>query len=225
MRAVLFDGLGTLLQLREPWRSLERRLLAERLVISPEQAQRAFASEIAYYLEHHLEGTDERSVARLRTRCAGVLHDALPADVRDALLPAALREVMLDCLRFDVYPEAPAALRRLRERALKLVVVSNWDVSLHQVIRDTGLAEFLDGVLCSAEVGEAKPARAVFERALEIAGVAAAQATHVGDSLVNDVRGAHEAGLNAVLLRRDEVAGVKAPADVPVIGSLTELLA
>ena len=55
---------------------------------------------------------------------------AAAADVAGALLAA---------LRFRAFPEAPAVLRALRARGARLVVVSNWDVSLHDVLERTGL--------------------------------------------------------------------------------------
>ena len=51
-----------------------------------------------------------------------------------------------------------AGARRAGARAgLRLVVVSNWDVSLHEVLARTGLTPLLDGAVTSAEVGAAKP--------------------------------------------------------------------
>ncbi|HEY7892838.1 MAG TPA: HAD family hydrolase [Solirubrobacteraceae bacterium] len=223
MRAVLLDGLGTLLELLAPWHSLEERMLAAGLEISSEQARRAFAAEIDYYQDHHLEGTDENSLADLRARCASVLHGALPASLRDALSSQDARRLLLDCLRFSPYPEVPAALLRLRLRGRRLIVVSNWDISLHEVVRNAGLSDLLDGVVSSAEVGQAKPAGAVFKRALALAGVTPAQAVHVGDSLVNDVQGALSVGVAPILLCRSSGAPRQVPAGVPVISSLTQL--
>src|SRR3954466_1016063 len=94
-----------------------------------EIARPAFRAEIAYYLEHHVEGRDEASLDDLRARCARVLGEALgrwaPSDVRAA---------MLDAIRFHAFPDAPPALRELRARGLRLVVASNWDCSLPQVL-------------------------------------------------------------------------------------------
>jgi HAD superfamily hydrolase (TIGR01509 family) len=77
----------------------------------------------------------------------------------------------------------------------------------------------VDGVVTSADVGAAKPDAAVFRRALELAGVDAAGAVHVGDSLDNDVAGARAVGIRAVLVQRDGPP----PAGVEAVRSLTEL--
>jgi putative hydrolase of the HAD superfamily len=108
----------------------------------------------------------------------------------------------------------------MRAAGLRLVVVSNWDASLEQRLAETGLAPLLDGVVASAPFGAAKPDPAIFARALELAGVDAAAAWHVGDSEREDVAGARAAGVAPLLLRR---AGGDAPANVPVIRSLAEL--
>jgi putative hydrolase of the HAD superfamily len=225
MQAVLLDGLGTLLELQPPSPLLESQLRDLHIEITPEQARRAFGAEIAYYVEHHLEGFDCESLAALRTRCAGVLHTALPAAVGDAISGAQLLAVMLDCLRFTVYSDVVSTLGRLRERGRALIIVSNWDISLHQVLRVTGLSELLDGAVTSAEVGQPKPGPAIFEQALDLAGVTARQAMHVGDSLANDVHGALAMGIKPVLLRRAGSTVSRVPAGTRAIDSLTELLA
>ncbi len=82
------------------------------------------------------------------------------------------------------------------------MVVSNWDQSLGSVLARVGLDALLDGVVTSAEVGAAKPDPRIFEAALELAGVSAGEALHVGDSLEEDVAGAHAAGIEVVWLNR-----------------------
>jgi putative hydrolase of the HAD superfamily len=110
-----------------------------------------------------------------------------------------------------------------------VVVVSNWDVSLADVLERVGLAPLVDAVVTSAAVGAAKPSPAIFAHALGLAGVAAQDALHVGDSLDEDVRGAAACGISAVLLRRDEDPVPAAAGDsvstegVATIGGLAEL--
>src|SRR6201999_3348662 len=128
------------------------------------------------------EGRDEVSLAKLRRRCAGVLHDALPAAARERVDPDELVPAMLASLRFRAYPDVPAWLAVLRAAGLKLAVVSNWDVSLGEVLERVGLAELLDCIVTSAAAGAAKPDPAVFERALECLGLQPEEAVHLGDS-------------------------------------------
>jgi putative hydrolase of the HAD superfamily len=222
MKAILLDALGTLVQLEPPAPRL-RTELADRfgVEVSEAQAAQAIAAEIAYYRAHLDEGRDTARLRALRRSCAEVLSAALPPSDRLRSLDAgAMTEALLASLEFSAFPDAEPALQRFREQGLRLVVVSNWDVSLHGVLERLALAPRLVGILTSAEVGVRKPGAAIFERALAIAGVDASEAIHVGDSLEEDVAGARAAGIEPVLVRRDGGAGRPG---VRTIASLDEL--
>lgn len=216
--------MGTLVSMAPPWPALARRLAGHGVELGEDEARAAFGAEISYYREHHLEGRDAASLADLRRRCAAVLHAALPAPARERIAAPELVEPMLASLSFAAFADAAPALRALRERGTRLVVASNWDVSLAGVLADVGLAELLDGVVTSAAVGVAKPDPRLFERALELAGVGSAEALHVGDSLELDVAGAAAAGVVPVLVDR-EGAAPALPAGARRISSLAELSA
>jgi putative hydrolase of the HAD superfamily len=132
-----------------------------------------------------------------------------------------LTQALLDALRFAPYPEVPAALEALRERGRALVVVSNWDVSLHEQLAATGLDALVDGAVSSAEVGVGKPHPAIYERALALAEAAPADAAMVGDSPDTDIAGAVALGLAPVLVDRFGAAGAAPGAHR--IASLAEL--
>jgi putative hydrolase of the HAD superfamily len=217
--ALLLDALGTLVTLEPPAPRLRRELAARFAIdVSEAEAARAIGAEIAYYRAHLDEGTDVARLADLRRRCAEALRSALPpvADIGTG----ELTEALLASLRFSAFPDARPAIRAARERGMRVVVASNWDVSLHQVLERVGLSPLLDGIVTSAEAGARKPASAVFERALELAGSSPQAAIHVGDSLDEDVAGARAAGIRPVLLSRD--GGVSLDG-VETISSLAEL--
>lgn len=219
-RAVLLDALGTLVELEPPAAPL-RRELHERfaLEVTEARAGEAVAREIAYYRAHHDEGRDRAALAMLRRRCAAELRSALPAPAGDLPLDA-LSDALMAALRFRPYPDSAPALRALRARGIRLVVVSNWDVSLHEVLARTGLGPLVDGAIASAELGSGKPDVAIFRHALTIAGVPASAALHAGDSYAADVLGARAAGVEPVLVVRD---GREAPEGVAVVRTLAEL--
>jgi len=213
MRAVLLDALGTLLTFEPPAPHLRGALREQGVEVSEDVAAAAIKAEIAYYRAHLHEGRDAAALADLRRRSAAAMEPVLGFD------PGV--ETLLAALRFRAYPDAAPALRELRADGLRLVVVSNWDASLHERLEETGLAPLIDGAIASAELGHAKPDGVIFARALELAGAPAAAALHAGDSPDADVEGALAAGLRAVLVARDGAA--VAPAGVPVISSLAEL--
>jgi putative hydrolase of the HAD superfamily len=220
-RAVLIDSLGTLVALEPPAGRLRATLYREAGVdVSAERATAAFKAEIAYYLEHHLSGRDAESLARLRDECAAVLHEALGLPELDRAL---VRQAMLDSIHFDAFADAAPALRALREGGLRLVVASNWDCSLPDVLAEAGLLHLVDAVVSSAVAGAAKPDSRLFDAALDAAGCGPEEALHVGDSIENDVAGATVAGIAPVLIVRDPAATANVPPGTPVIRALTEL--
>jgi putative hydrolase of the HAD superfamily len=218
--AFLLDALGTLVALEPPAPRLRAELAARfGLEVSEQEAARAIAAEIAYYRSHLDEGRDAAGLASLRRRCAEVLRSALPGDgARLDVDP--LVEALLAALHFTAFPDVRPALRSARERGQRLVVVSNWDVSLLSVLRGLELEPLLDGIVTSAGAGARKPSPAIFEQALGLADVRAADAIHVGDTLDEDVAGAQAAGIEPVLIRRAD--GPPVPG-VRTISSLAEL--
>jgi putative hydrolase of the HAD superfamily len=190
--AVFLDALGTLLELEPPWVLLRDRVPAG---VSDERLVAAVRAEVAYYKEHAHEGRDAASLAELRDRCAELLSRELGAAVSTSEL--------VDSVKMTPYPDAEPALRALRGRGLKLVVVSNWDCSLGEVLERCGLAGLLDGAISSAEAGARKPDPAIFEPALKLAGCGADEALHVGDTVEEDREGAAAAGIRVLIVDRE----------------------
>jgi putative hydrolase of the HAD superfamily len=224
MVALLLDALGTLVRLDPPAPRLRAELAARfGLEIDEDVAAAALLAEIRFYRAHLDEGRDVASLHALRRMCAEVLRGALPASERLAAVGTEeLTAALLAALRFTAFADARPAIAAARSRGLRVVVASNWDVSLHEVLGRLELLPLLDGVVTSAEVGARKPAPAVFHRALELAGASPTGAVHVGDSVEEDVAGARAAGVEPILLSRD---GRPGPNGVRRIASLDELKA
>jgi putative hydrolase of the HAD superfamily len=217
MRATLLDALGTIVELERPWPHLVAELRTRGVSVNEDDARRAMLAEMAYYKRNHDDAKDFAGLKDLRRRCAGIVRGELAT----ALPVADVEEAMLAAIRFRPYPEVPAVLAALRARGAAIVVVSNWDVSLHDVLERTRLRALVDGVVTSAEFGAAKPDPAIFARALEIAGAQAGEAVHAGDDLDADVAGARAAGIEPVLVDRD---GAPPPAGVRTIRTLEGLI-
>ena len=183
--------MGTLLRLEPPAPALARAL-----TIDEAAAERAFRAEVAYYVKHHLDGSDTERLADLRRRCAAIL--AAEAGVE----PEKALEALMGSLEFEAYPDAAPVLTQLRERGLRLVVVSNWDCSLPEVLDRLGLLRLVDDVVVSAVVGAAKPDPRIFRAALDAVHCEPGDAVHVGDSAEADVAGAQAVGIRAVHLDR-----------------------
>ena len=100
---------------------------------------------------------------------------------------------MMDAIEFEPYPDAAPALAALRGGGCGRSACRTGTTSFRAVLERIGLAAAIDGVVTSAVAGARKPDPAIFAPALALAGCAAAEALHVGDS-DEDVAGAHAAG-------------------------------
>jgi FMN phosphatase YigB (HAD superfamily) len=109
----------------------------------------------------------------------------------------------------------------LRERGLKLTIVSNANGKLRVLFDRLGLAGCVDCLLDSHDEGVEKPDPRFFEIALDRSGARHETTIHVGDLYHVDVVGARSAGLRGVLL--DE-AGLYPDVDCPRVRSLGELV-
>jgi HAD superfamily hydrolase (TIGR01509 family) len=187
--AVTIDAYGTLVTLAEPVPALCEGLAALGVERDADAVGRAFAQESAYYREHSFEGRDETSLYELRRRCVAIILDELGS----GLAPEAFVDGFVAAMRFELLPEAGAAVDALRRCGLAVAVVSNWDCALPQHLQGLGLSGVT--VVTSAEAGAPKPDPAVFRRALELLRVRPERALHVGDS-DSDEQGARAAGMH-----------------------------
>ena len=190
-RACLLDALGTTVRLLPPWEQVDRALIDG---LPPDQVRAAFRAEMSFYAAHAHEATGAGRLAELRERCAALLASGLDR-------PVSVEQLM-GSIAFAAYEDAAPALAELRGLGLRLVCVSNWDSELQLVLERIGLAERFDGVVASALAGARKPDPAIFEEALRLAGCAASEAIHVGDTS-EDVEGARAAGIEVLRIERE----------------------
>ena len=111
--------------------------------------------------------------------------------------------------KIELYPETREVLDGLGP--VRTAIVSNAD---HEHVAAWNFTLPVEFILISEAVGAYKPHRLVFERALERLGLAPHEVLHVGDSDVDDVKGAKAAGLRVAWVNRDgraRRAGVPEP--------------
>jgi putative hydrolase of the HAD superfamily len=99
----------------------------------------------------------------------------------------------------DVIP----TLVELKNRGLRLAIISNYDSRIDDLLRGFELERYFDGVHISSRSGAAKPDRDIFLSALRYHQAEPQAALHIGDSLREDVEGASAAGMRAVLIDRN----------------------
>ena len=201
VEAVIFDWGGTLsvfveAELVDAWRLAARHLAADR---EDELTERLVAVEAAF---RATTASHQRSATLADLLAAATAE--LGLDVAEALLEeAAVRhlDAWTDQIRHD--PEARPTLAALRERGLRIGLLSNthWPRAFHErFLERDGLVELIDARLYTSEMPYQKPHGEAFAAALKALDVDdPSHAVFVGDRPWDDVYGAKGAGLRAVL--------------------------
>ena len=125
---------------------------------------------------------------------------------------------------WTLYPEVLETLTSLKERDLILDVISNFDSRLVRILDGLGAGAQFENIFVSSRVGYAKPDRRIFNAALSCHGLAPAQALHVGDSEINDLSGANQAGLKGILVERGKTSAAPASDRINSLRSILALL-
>lgn len=200
VEAVIFDWGGTL----TPWKSIDFhaawRAVADCLVRAGQlaEADAATAAEALAAAEELVwcRSRDEHRSGSLDELFAVAGITATPA-AHAAVLEAWEHATFLD-------PEAPDMLTGLRERGIRVGVLSNttWPRAIHeQIFQRDGVLDLIDGAVYTCEIPWTKPHPEAFRAAM--AAVSAedpAGCVFVGDRPFDDIYGAKQAGMRAVLI-------------------------
>ncbi len=121
---------------------------------------------------------------------------------------------------WQVFDDVIPTLTELKQRGIRLGVISNFDSRLDDLLQALDVRQFFDSVHISTRAGAAKPDPMIFDTALAFHNIEAQQAWHVGDSLREDIEGAQATGIKAILIDRK----THQTENMCCISSLTELL-
>jgi len=222
IRTITLDLDDTLWEIHPVIRRAEQRLyawLGENYPRITEQFEPADLREVrARVVVEHADRAHDLTFLRHTV----LMEVAAAAGYREFLVEEAF--AVFDEVRNDVeiFPEARPALLALKER-FTLIAVTNGNANLEKI----GIGDLFDGHVNAAMAGAAKPARPIFDAAVQAGGAGAEETLHVGDHPLYDVHGAHEAGLRTVWVNRsgDEWPDEYAPPDVEVqhVGELAEI--
>lgn len=220
--AVIFDWGGTL----TPWHTVD---LGAQWVRYAQAADPGRAEQLAALLlaaeeaawsagrEHHRSAR----FADILTEAGVNRHDAAELAYREFWDPHTV-----------IDPDVPALLAALRERGIKIGVLSNtiWSREWHEAIfvRD-GVLDLIDGAVYTSEVPWTKPHPEAFRAAMASVGVHdPARCVFVGDRPYDDISGAQGVGMRAVLVPHSDIPPAQqVPVEVhpdAVIDRLSDLL-
>lgn len=218
VQAVIFDWGGTLtpwhtVDLTEIWHAVCTRHFAAERAVEVATAMHAAERELWQLAEReHRSSTMNHVFER-----AGVApSEDLLASYSSAWEPHTFTD-----------PDAPALLSYLRERGIKVGVLSNtfWPRRWHEeIFRRDGVLDLIDGAVYSSELDWTKPHPAAFQAAMDAVGVTDPRAcVFVGDRPFDDVHGAKSVGMRAVLIPNSDVPTFPGSMPDAVVSRLADL--
>ncbi len=224
-KLVTLDAAGTLVKVRWSPGLLAQECIAKMdLPLNPQLSGDRFSeilrSRWTQYKAVNLQRSMEAGDEFWRELCADWLKD----QGQSATLIDQLSETVWDTLYgpgqtfFSLYDDVLPALDRLEQTGVGLAVISNWDYSLHRILKMLGIHDRFEYVIASLEEGFEKPDACIFHLALKRFGVEPREAIHVGDDATDDHAGAQGVGMRSLLVDRS-----RTDPQMPFISSLADI--
>jgi putative hydrolase of the HAD superfamily len=185
-RAVVFDLWDTLVDFDTVGGRAFQDKVAARLGRDPEE----FAA--LWY-----EGRAQRESGSLRDYLLMLGAEGAVADEVVALRHESTRAMLRP------RPGAVETLRELRERGLRVGLISVCSEDVPEVWRATPFVGLFDSTVFSCAVGMRKPDPRIYLLACEELGIEPAEAIFVGDGANDELAGAERVGMRAVLIHRE----------------------
>lgn len=204
IQAVIFDFIGTLVNVRGYDLEVSKMKLYKAL------CEAGFKTEHEKFLEAYTQAHEKYRIIRyqqlVEVTNAIWVSDALnslgfktvPEDSRIKVAVNLFFEDYLNSLKIRKCTKK--LLKKLSAENYKLGLVSNFTYAplIYAALRKTGINNFFNIVLVSADVGWRKPHPKIFEEALKRLQVKAEEAVYIGDSPDEDIKGAKQIGIKTI---------------------------
>jgi HAD superfamily hydrolase (TIGR01549 family) len=136
-----------------------------------------------------------------------------------AILDSLVRNAQNSALWDQILPGTGDVLQRMAQN-FRIAVISNADGKVDRTLSRCGISECFESITDSGAVGCEKPQPEIFHAALATINARPEESLYVGDVYSVDYVGAHNAGMDAVLL---DVAGAYRDRNLPRVESLQQL--
>lgn len=191
-KAVVFDLFHTLTSLESAWGG-GRRLTCEMLGVSRE----AWSEQLLDKSQDRLIGA-KHDAFEIVAEMARAIDPSIPDELiktatenRIARFAAALREIPA---------ETRIVLEQLKARGKRIGLISNADVMEVAAWGECPIGHLFDSTIFSCTVGCAKPEKRIYEISLRELGVLPEEAAFVGDGGSNELEGAKNVGMTAIMI-------------------------
>jgi 2-haloalkanoic acid dehalogenase type II len=200
VKAVVFDAYGTLIR-NEGLHRVPQHIVADHGLAA--RVEDVFDA----WIDRYVEATQRPPFRTLREIQRESLGEVLRSLGVDADATPYVELFFELTTKVDLYPEVPEVLRALA--AVRTAIVSNAD---HEHFAAWTFDLPVEFIVVSESIRAYKPDPLVFRTVLERFGLEAHEVLHVGDSDLDDVKGAKAAGLRVAWLNRE---GRRRRPDVP----------
>lgn len=204
-KAVIFDYIGTLVKCRSytmeaSRENLHRALVAEGFDVAKDKFLAAYIVSHEKYRKIRYEQYREVTNAVWVAEALRNLGFEVMAD--DLRVKAALNVFFQDFIDTLELRDGAKKLLKQTQQQCRVGLISNFTHApvIYKSLRKLGLSEFFHAVVVSEENGWRKPSAQIFQNALNRLQVEAHEAVYVGDSPLEDIKGAKQAGLKTVFV-------------------------
>jgi len=205
VKAIIFDFIGTLTNVKNYSLETSKTKLHKAI------ANTGFNTNAESFLEAYSQSHEKYRVVRyqelVEVTNAIWISEALnslgfktnPEDARIKTAVNVFFEDYLDSLELRPY------IKKLLSKVsteYKLGLVSNFTYApvIYAGVKKLGINQFFNAILVSEEVGWRKPSRKIFEETLKRLDATAEETVYVGDSPLEDIKGAKAVGMKTVFI-------------------------
>lgn len=110
----------------------------------------------------------------------------------------------LDITKWHLYDDTIPCLERAINEGYENIIVSNHVPELSHLVRNLGIGKYFSQIYSSAHIGYEKPNIQMYKRVLDKL-EDSSDVTMIGDSFVADIEGAINAGIKAILVRKENI--------------------
>ncbi len=204
-KAVIFDYVGTLVNCRSynmeaSREKLYRALVSEGFDVAEDRFVDAYILAHEKYRKVRYEQLREVTNAVWVAEALSNLGFQVTAD--DFRVKAALNVFFQDFIDTLELREGAKKLLKQAQAQCKVGLISNFTHApvIYTSLRQLRINQFFNAVVVSEENGWRKPSSHIFQDALNRLQVQANEAVYIGDSPIEDIKGAKQAGLKTVFV-------------------------
>jgi HAD superfamily hydrolase (TIGR01549 family) len=205
IKAVIFDYLGTLVNCRDynmadSEDNLHSALVAEGFPLEKTSFLQAY--ELAHQKYRKVRYEQFMEVTNFVWVSEALCNLGFKVSANDSHVKAALNVFFQDFIdTLEVRAGAKKMLAKIPPEC-RLGLISNFTHApvIHKSLRKLDLCKYFNAIVVSEEVGWRKPSREIFQVALTRLQVRAEEVVYVGDSPIEDVKGAKETGLTTIFV-------------------------